>query len=118
MTNTTTIDEIDRTIEAMFETFAVASRCENKIHIQNWRDIYKPLSVGGREEFDPRKADDRRFINTVHPRHVWTVYGSRKTNDYRIVPGSFRRGSPKLCVTLVPWEHDKEGMIVTNKRDA
>jgi hypothetical protein len=116
MTNTTTIDEIDRTIEAMFETFAVAARCENKIAIQNWRDTYKPLSVEGREEFDPRKADDRRFI-TVHPRHVWTVYGSRKTNDFRIVPGSFRQGSPKVCVTLIPWEHDKEGMIVS-VRDA
>lgn len=114
MTNTTTIDEIERTIDAMFETFAAQARCENKIAIQDWRTTYKPLSVEGRAEFDPRKPDDRRFINTVHPRHIWTVYGSRRTNDFRIVPGSFRRGSPKLCVTLVPWKHDKEGMIVSD----
>lgn len=126
MNDTAPPDDLDQAIDDMFEAFSssTAIRQGRTMDFQVWSDRYSPLSHCGRLELNPRNPAHRRFLNNMHPRHIWAIQpcqeqldgreaGRRARKETFIVPGSMRRGEPKLCVTLVPWVHDDQGLIIT-----
>lgn len=129
MNDTTVPDELDQAINDMFEAFSVSTaiRQGRTMDFHVWSDRYRPLSHDGGFELNPCNPAHRRFLNNVNPHHVWTIQpkpepldgpntGRRVRKETVIMPGSLRRGQPKLCVTLVPWDHADQCLIVTGRQ--